>query len=51
VPVLLSGQAIRAPLRQLLARVLPRIAVLSHNELPPDVHVVLAGEVRLADAH
>jgi flagellar biosynthesis protein FlhA len=51
VPVLLSGQAIRAPLRQLLARVLPRIAVLSHNELPPDVHIVLAGEVRLADAH
>jgi flagellar biosynthesis protein FlhA len=51
VPVLLSGQAIRAPLRQLLARVLPRIAVLSHNELPPEVRIVLAGEVRLADAH
>jgi flagellar biosynthesis protein FlhA len=51
VPVLLSGQAIRSPLRQLLARVLPRIAVLSHNELPPDVRIVLAGEVRLADAH
>jgi flagellar biosynthesis protein FlhA len=51
VPVLLSGQAIRAPLRQLLARVLPRIAVLSHNELPSDVRIVLAGEVRLADAH
>jgi flagellar biosynthesis protein FlhA len=51
VPVLLSGQAIRAPLRQLLARVLPRIAVLSHNELPPDARIVLAGEVRLADAH
>jgi flagellar biosynthesis protein FlhA len=51
VPVLLSGQAIRSPLRQLLARVLPRIAVLSHNELPADVRVVLAGEVRLADAH
>jgi flagellar biosynthesis protein FlhA len=51
VPVLLSGQTIRAPLRQLLARVLPRVAVLSHNELPPDVRVVLAGEVRLADAH
>jgi flagellar biosynthesis protein FlhA len=51
VPVLLSGQAIRAPLRQLLARVLPRVAVLSHNELPPDVRIVLAGEVRLIDAH
>ena len=51
VPVLLSGQAIRAPLRQLLARVLPQIAVLSHNELPSEISVVLAGEVRLADAH
>ena len=36
---------------ELLARVLPRIAVLSHNELPSDVRIVLAGEVRLADAH
>jgi flagellar biosynthesis protein FlhA len=49
--VLLSGQSIRAPLRQLLARVLPRVVVLSHNELPPDVRVVARGEVRLADAH
>jgi flagellar biosynthesis protein FlhA len=49
--VLLSGQSIRAPLRQLLARVLPRVVVLSHNELPPDIRVVARGEVRLADAH
>jgi flagellar biosynthesis protein FlhA len=49
--VLLSGQSIRAPLRQLLARVLPRVVVLSHNELPPDVRVVARGEVRLGDAH
>ena len=48
--VLLSGQAIRAPLHRLLARALPRVAVLSHNELPPDVKVVAAGRVELADA-
>ena len=50
-PVLLSPQAIRSPLRQLLARVSPRLAVLSHNELPPDVRIVAAGQVELADAH
>jgi flagellar biosynthesis protein FlhA len=49
--VLLTGQSVRAPLRQLLARVLPRVVVLSHNELPPDIRVVARGEVRLADAH
>ncbi len=49
-PVLLTSQAIRAPLRQLLARVAPRLAVLSHNELPPDVKVVGAGRIGLADA-
>ena len=49
--VLLSGQAIRSPLRQLLARVLPRVVVLSHNELPPEIRVVARGEVRLSDAH
>jgi len=50
-PVLLSSQAIRSPLRQLLARVSPRLAVLSHNELPPDVQIVATGQVELADAH
>jgi len=50
-PVLLSSQAIRSPLRQLLARVSPRLAVLSHNELPPDVQIVAMGQVGLADAH
>jgi flagellar biosynthesis protein FlhA len=50
-PVLLSSQNIRAPLRQILARVAPRVAVLSHNELPPDVQVVGHQVVRLADAH
>jgi flagellar biosynthesis protein FlhA len=50
-PVLLCSQAIRAPLRQLMARVAPRLAVLSHNELPPDVSVVASGRVELGDAH
>lgn len=50
-PVLLSSQALRAPLRQLLSRVSPRVTVLSHNELPPDVTVVASGQVELADAH
>ncbi len=50
-PVLLCSQAVRAPLRQLIARVAPRLAVLSHNELPPDVSVVASGRVELADAH
>ena len=49
--VLLSSQAVRAPLRQLLARVAPSVAVLSHNELPPDVRVVACGQVEAADAH
>jgi flagellar biosynthesis protein FlhA len=49
-PVLLTSQTVRAPLRQLLARVAPRLAVLSHNELPPDVKVVGAGRIGLADA-
>ena len=50
-PVLLSSQAIRSPLRQLLARSAPRIAVVSHNELPPDLRIVAEGQVELADAH
>ncbi len=49
-PVLLTSQTLRAPLRGLLARVVPRLAVLSHNELPPDVKVIAAGRVGLADA-
>jgi len=50
-PVLLSSQAVRSPLRQILGRVIPRLPVVSHNELPPDVKVVGDGIVRLADAH
>jgi flagellar biosynthesis protein FlhA len=50
-PVLLSSQSIRSPLYRLLSRVIPRIAVLSHNELPSDLRVVAAGQVRLQDVH
>lgn len=50
-PVLLSSQTVRSPLRQILGRVLPRLAVVSHNELPADVQIVGDGIVRLADAH
>lgn len=49
-PVLLSPQQLRSPLRQLLARSAPRMAVMSHNELPPDVRIVATGQVELADA-
>ena len=45
IPVLLTSQAVRAPLRQLLARAAPRLAVLSHNELPPDIKIVAVGQV------
>ncbi len=45
LPVLLTSQAVRSPLRQLLARAAPRLAVLSHNELPPDARFVVIGQV------
>ena len=51
-PVLLATQSIRSPLRQIIARFLPRMAVLSHGELPGGVQVVSLGTVRLeANAH
>jgi flagellar biosynthesis protein FlhA len=51
-PVLLATQSIRSPLRQIVSRFLPRLAVLSHGELPGGVQVVATGTVRLeGDAH
>ncbi len=50
-PVLLSSQAMRGPLRQIVARIAPRVSVLSHNELPPEVRVVAQGTVKAANAH
>jgi len=50
-PVLLVSQAVRSPLRNLLGRVVPRLSVMAHTELPPDVSVVTDDVVRLGDAH
>ena len=50
-PVLLISQNLRAPLRQVLSRIRPRLSVLSHNELPPEVKVVAVGQLGLAGAH
>jgi flagellar biosynthesis protein FlhA len=51
-PVLLATQSIRAPLRQIVSRFLPRMAVLSHGELPGGVQVVSMSTVNLVpDAH
>ncbi len=50
-PVLLCGPGVRSGLRQILSRTVPRLAVLSHSEIPPDVKIVGDAVVRLADAH
>ena len=51
-PVLLATQSIRSPLRQIVSRFLPRVAVLSHAELPGGVQVISLGTVRIeASAH
>ncbi len=51
-PVLLAAQSIRSPLRQIVSRFMPRVAVLSHAELPGGVQVISLGTVRLeANAH
>ncbi|MEZ4330185.1 MAG: flagellar biosynthesis protein FlhA [Myxococcota bacterium] len=51
-PVLLAAQSIRSPLRQIVSRFLPRVAVLSHAELPGGVEVISLGTVRVeANAH
>ncbi len=51
-PVLLATQSIRSPLRQIVARFLPRMAVLSHGELPSGVEVISMQTVSLpTDAH
>jgi flagellar biosynthesis protein FlhA len=44
-PVLLVPPKIRAAVRRLLERALPHVAVLSHLELPPDVHIRSVGAV------
>jgi len=50
-PVLLCNAKLRMPLRRLLERVLPQIAILSYNEVGPSVRAVAVGNVRLEGAH
>jgi len=45
-PALLCSPAVRSGLRQLLARTLPRLPVLSHSEIPGEIRIVGDGVVR-----
>jgi flagellar biosynthesis protein FlhA len=44
-PVVLCAPNTRMYVRQLLERYLPNVAVLSHNEIPPNIKVVSVGMV------
>jgi len=44
-PVVLCSANIRMYVRQLLERLLPNVAILSHNEIPPNVRVLSLGMV------
>ncbi|MEB3286398.1 MAG: flagellar biosynthesis protein FlhA [Vampirovibrionales bacterium] len=46
-PVILCNAKLRLPLRRLIERVLPQIAVLSYNEIGPSIKAVSVGNVRL----
>lgn len=46
-PVILCNTRLRLPLRRLLERMLPQIAVLSYNEIGPSTKVTAVGLVRL----
>jgi flagellar biosynthesis protein FlhA len=46
-PVILCNARIRLPLRRMLERMLPQIAILSYNEVGPSVKVNSLGLVRL----
>jgi flagellar biosynthesis protein FlhA len=48
--VLLASPALRAPLRQIVGRLDARAAVISHNELPPELRIVAEGVLELGDA-
>jgi len=49
-PVILCGSRARSPLRKLVERHFPHLAVISHNEISDNVRVQTVGEVRLAYA-
>jgi flagellar biosynthesis protein FlhA len=44
-PVVLCSPTIRMYVRQLLERFLPNVAILSHNEIPPNVRILSLGMV------
>ncbi len=48
-PVLLCSPLIRRPLKKMTERVVPGMAVLSHNELLPSTQLQSVGVVRLSD--
>jgi flagellar biosynthesis protein FlhA len=50
-PVVLCAAPIRSPLRQLVARSAPQLAVVSYGELPPDAKIIGDAVVSLPDAH
>ena len=50
VPVLLAAQALRSSLYQVMSRVVPRLAVLSHSELPAGIQIIAEDIVRETDA-
>ena len=50
-PVLLCAPAIRTGLRRIVERAVPRLGVISHGEIPPDVRILGEGIVRAAGAH
>ncbi len=45
-PVILTSFELRAPFRKLIERVLPRIPVLSHVEVPSDVKIKVVGVIK-----
>ena len=50
VPVLLAAQAVRSSLYQVISRVVPRLAVLAHSEVPAGLQIIAESVVREADA-
>jgi len=46
-PVLVTSQRIRLPMRHFTQRTLPTLAVLSFNELPPEIEVKAEGVIEL----
>jgi flagellar biosynthesis protein FlhA len=50
MPVLICASAVRLPLKRLLERTLPSLAVLAYNEIAPRLDVRAVGQVRVEEA-